>query len=55
MRKKISEEDIECRMCWYYIRKDPINLMIEGHMVPSDRNPLITVSYYPLIHENCHK
>jgi hypothetical protein len=36
--KKISEEDIESRMCWYYIRKDPIDLMIEGHIVDAGGN-----------------
>jgi hypothetical protein len=31
--KPPSEEDIESRMAWYYIRKEPIDLMIEGHIV----------------------
>jgi hypothetical protein len=36
--KKISEEDIESRMVWFYIRKDPIDLMIEGHVMDTGKN-----------------
>jgi hypothetical protein len=36
--KQVSEEDIESRMSWYYIRKDPIDLMIEGHVVDDGGN-----------------
>ena len=25
-------------MCWYYIRKDPIDFMIEGHIVDAGGN-----------------
>ena len=37
-------------MCWYYIRKDPIDLMIEGHIVDAGGNyQLITDVGLPTI------
>jgi hypothetical protein len=48
--KKMSEEDIESRMAWYYIRKDPIDLMIEGRVVDAGGNyQLITDVGLPTI------
>ena len=37
-KEKKSEEDIESRMHWYYCRKEPVNLMIEGHIVDAGGN-----------------
>ena len=29
---------MESRLCWYYIRKHTIDLMIEGHIVDAEGN-----------------
>jgi hypothetical protein len=48
--KVVSEEEIESRMTWYYIRKVPIDLMIEGHVVDTGGNyQLITDIGLPTI------
>ena len=44
-KRKILEEDIESRMCWYEIRKDPIELMIEGHIIDLESDFRVCLVY----------